>query len=105
MEAKRMEVVKEWPKPKSVQDIQVFLPFANFYWQFIQGFSRIAASLTSILKTTNEPAPSRNNGNKSASSRNDDSRLASGKNDSNGEVDGFGGNNMEHVKKSRKLKG
>ena len=35
MEAERIEVVKEWPEPKSVQDIQVFLGFANFYWQFI----------------------------------------------------------------------
>ena len=31
MEAKRIEVVKEWFEPKSVRDIQVFLGFANFY--------------------------------------------------------------------------
>ena len=31
MEAKRIEVVKDWPKPKSVRNIQVFLGFANFY--------------------------------------------------------------------------
>ena len=31
MEAKKIEVVQEWPEPKSVQDIQVFLGFANFY--------------------------------------------------------------------------
>ena len=30
----------------------MLIGFANFYWRFIQGFSRIAASLTSILKTT-----------------------------------------------------
>ena len=52
MEAKQIEVVKEWPKPKSIQDIQVFLGFANFYQQFIQGFSKIATLLTSMLKTT-----------------------------------------------------
>ena len=51
IEAKRIKVVKEWPKPKSVQDIQVFLGFANFYWQFIQGFNKIAALFTLILKT------------------------------------------------------
>ena len=50
MEVKRIEVVKEWRKSKSVQDIQVFLGFASFYWQFIQGFSKIAALLTSMLK-------------------------------------------------------
>ena len=31
---------------------QVFIGFANFYRRFIQGFSRIATSLTAILKTT-----------------------------------------------------
>ena len=31
IEAKRIKVVKEWPEPKSVRDIQVFLGFANFY--------------------------------------------------------------------------
>ena len=31
MEAKRIKIIKKWPKPKSVQDIQVFLSFANFY--------------------------------------------------------------------------
>ena len=51
IEVKKIEVIKEWPKPKSVWDIQVFLDFANFYQQFIQDFSKIAASFTSILKT------------------------------------------------------
>ena len=104
MEAERIEVVKDWPEPKSVRDIQVFLGFANFYRQFIQSFSKIAAPLTSILKTTSEPAPSRNNGSRLAFSKNDDNRSASGRNDGNGKVDGFGGS-VEHAKKSGKSKG
>ena len=36
----------------SVRDIQVFIGFANFYQHFIQSFSKIAALLTSMLKTT-----------------------------------------------------
>ena len=52
MEAKKIKVVKDWPEFKSVCNIQVFLSFANFYQRFIQGFSRIAAPLTSMLKTT-----------------------------------------------------
>ena len=44
--------MKNWPEPKSVQDIQVFISFANFYRGFIQGFNKIAALLTSMLKTT-----------------------------------------------------
>ena len=31
---------------------QIFIDFANFYQHFIQGFRRIAISLTAILKTT-----------------------------------------------------
>ena len=50
MEDERIEAVKRWPEPQSVRDIQVFLGFANFYRRFIQGFSRIAAPLTSMLK-------------------------------------------------------
>ena len=52
IEAERIEVIKKWPESKSVRDIQVFLGFANFYRQFIQGFSKIAAPLISMLKTT-----------------------------------------------------
>ena len=42
IEDKRIEAVKNWPEPKSVRDIQVFLGFANFYQRFIRSFSKIA---------------------------------------------------------------
>ena len=35
MEDEKIKKVKNWPEPKSVQDIQVFLGFANIYWCFI----------------------------------------------------------------------
>ena len=50
MKDERIKAVKRWPKSQSIQDIQVFLGFANFYWRFIQVFSRIAAPLSSMLK-------------------------------------------------------
>ena len=52
MEEERIEAVKASPETKSIRDIQVFLGFTNFYRRFIQGFSRIAVPLTSMLKTT-----------------------------------------------------
>ena len=52
MEDKRIKVMKNWPKPKSLRDIQVFLGFANFYQYFIQNLSKIAGPLTSILRTS-----------------------------------------------------
>ena len=51
MEDEKIEVVKNWLEPKSMRNIQVFLGFANFYQRFIQGFSKIARPLTSMLKT------------------------------------------------------
>ena len=51
IENKKIEAITQWPELESVRDIQVFLGFANFYRQFIQGFSQIAAPLTLILKT------------------------------------------------------
>ena len=55
MEEERIDAVKNWPEPKSVCDIQVFLGFANFYCCFIQGFSRIAAPLTCMLRMSPIP--------------------------------------------------
>lgn len=46
----RIEAVKTWAEPKSLRDIQIFLEFANFYQYFIQGFSKIAMPLISMLK-------------------------------------------------------
>ncbi len=54
MEEKRIEVVRDWPVPQSVRDIQVFLGFANIYRRFIKNFSRLAALLTSIIQTTDK---------------------------------------------------
>ena len=52
IEDEQIKVVKNWPEPTSVRDIQVFIGFANFYQYFIRGFSRIAAPFTLMLKTT-----------------------------------------------------
>ena len=52
MEAKRIKVIKNWLKPKSIRNIQVFLGFANFDWQFDEDLSKIAAPLTLMLKIT-----------------------------------------------------
>ena len=51
MEDKSIKVVKNWPKPKSVRNIQVSLSFANFYQCFIQSFNQIAKPLTLMLRT------------------------------------------------------
>ncbi len=52
IEKDQIKAVRDWFKPQSICDIQVFLEFANFYWKFIQRFSMLATLLTSMLKTT-----------------------------------------------------
>ena len=108
MEAVKIKVIKDWPKPKSICNIEVFLGFANFYRQFIWGFSKIATLLTSMLKIIrlfDKPSLNKNNGSRSASSYNINSKLIFGKNDNNDKVDKFGvsKNCVEYAKKSRKL--
>ena len=52
MEDERIEAVRNWLEPKSIEDIHVFLGFANFYWHFIQSFNKIAEPLPLMLQTT-----------------------------------------------------
>ena len=50
MKDKRIKVVKQQLKPRSIKDIQVFLRFANFYQQFIQDYIQIAIPFNLKLK-------------------------------------------------------
>ena len=50
MNSKRIQMIKEWSKPKTYREVQIFLKFVNFYRRFIYCYSKIAASLTSLLK-------------------------------------------------------
>ena len=54
MDYKRVEAVTQWPQPKSVQDIQVFLGFVNFYRRFIKGYLHITHPLTELLKMSSK---------------------------------------------------
>jgi hypothetical protein len=46
MDPKKVEGVTQWPAPKSVKHIQVFLGLANFYQRFIKDFTKIVQPLT-----------------------------------------------------------
>ena len=50
MDPDRIETIIEWPVPTSAHDIQVFLGFANFYGQFIDGYSRVVSPIISLLR-------------------------------------------------------
>ena len=54
MDPKKVSVVNNWEITKTIQDVQSFLDFANFYWRFIEGYSRICTPLFNLLKTVNK---------------------------------------------------
>jgi hypothetical protein len=45
MDPVKVAGVADWPKPQNKKEVQLFLGFTNFYWQFIQDFSHHAQPL------------------------------------------------------------
>ena len=50
MDNKKVKAIREWPEPRNLKEVQVFLGFANFYQRFIQGYSQICTPLTKMTK-------------------------------------------------------
>ena len=51
IDTEKVSAIMEWDKPATIQDVQCFLGFANFYCRFIEGYSRICTPLFNLLKT------------------------------------------------------
>src|SRR5215210_6891516 len=45
---KKVEMVRIWPTPTTLKDVQSFLGLCNYYRRFIQDYSKIAAPLTDL---------------------------------------------------------
>ena len=41
----KVEKVKEWPRPTTVQEVHSFLGFANYFRMFMQGYSQLISRL------------------------------------------------------------
>ncbi|XP_019255113.1 PREDICTED: uncharacterized protein LOC109233700, partial [Nicotiana attenuata] len=50
VDPKKIEAVKNWPRPASVTEIQSFLGLAGYYRRFVEGFSSIAAPMTRLTQ-------------------------------------------------------
>ena len=50
MKEEKVKGVLEWPTPKCVKDVQKFLGLANYYHQFIEGFTSVARLLHDMVK-------------------------------------------------------
>jgi hypothetical protein len=47
---KRIEAVRNFPEPKTTQELKGFLGLAGYYRRFIPNFSKVAKPLTELLK-------------------------------------------------------
>jgi hypothetical protein len=54
MNVSRIIIVFAWLESRNYREIQIFFEFANFYKRFIEIFSRIAKTLTFLLKKENK---------------------------------------------------
>jgi len=44
-----IKCIKNYPKPKNVKDIKLFLSLFNYYRRFVDNFAKIAKPLTYLL--------------------------------------------------------
>ena len=45
---KKVKSIKQWLVPSNLKEMQLFLGLCNYYRQFIEGYSKIAAPLTNL---------------------------------------------------------
>ena len=50
MDPIKIGIIKGWPTPKNISEVQLFLGFTNFYRRFIEKYSEIAISLINLTK-------------------------------------------------------
>jgi hypothetical protein len=50
MDPKKVNAITKWPTPKTIKDVQQFLGFCNFYWNFIEDVAKIAQPLWNLTK-------------------------------------------------------
>ena len=48
MSDNKVKIIQDWLESKKVKDIQSFLDFTNFYYQFIFNYSDIVIPLTCL---------------------------------------------------------
>ena len=55
--ASKVDAIRDWPVPRTVTQLRAFLGICNFYREFVDGHSRIAAPLTRLTASPPRRAP------------------------------------------------
>ena len=50
VDLEKIEAIMNWPTPRNVTDVRSFMGLAGYYRRFIEGFSKVAYSITSLQK-------------------------------------------------------
>ena len=50
MDPAKIEVILQWPHPRNVEELQIFLGMAGFYRKFIHDYAKITIPMTDQLK-------------------------------------------------------
>ena len=58
VDPKKVEVIKKWPRPKTVTDVRIFLGFTNYYRKFMFRYAQITKPLNEL--TSGENASKKN---------------------------------------------
>jgi hypothetical protein len=50
MDPDKVEVIKNWPSPRNIFEVRIFLGLASLYQKFIRNFSGISAAMMDTMK-------------------------------------------------------
>ena len=50
MDPEKVQAILEWPEPKNLEELQIFLGMSGFYRRFIRDYAKIAVPMTNQLK-------------------------------------------------------
>ena len=50
----KVTAINEWPVPRTVTEVQIFLGFTNYYWRFIPKYAQIARPINQLVSGEND---------------------------------------------------
>jgi hypothetical protein len=50
VDPKKIKTIADWSVPKNKTKVRSFLGLASYYWRFVEGFSKVAAPNTDLLR-------------------------------------------------------